>query len=189
MHGVLKYKRFLIFLGACLFLVLAWQGLRFAVNPPFWTYSTTSLVQSLGYYDWPGALKEVIRRGNNPQMLEELRQAAVSDDPGQASVAEFALFRLGDQPDERFASLLNRLKTHDQEGFGTNRPGIMLGSYLGPQDSKYAPALINLYNSSDDIHVKYSVYEALCLMPDAPGAKAVIDDAIKTDVEKRAYVR
>jgi len=147
--------------------------------------SITELIQWLGGdYRWLAGAKELIRRGRNDFVITELRESLTNSNPKIATGAEYVLFRLGDEADERFQSLVARVTSNDLT-LAPGRAGLYLGNCLEPQDAKYAPVLVRTFEevSDSDPWIKSILIRAISHMPEAPGVVQFLRDRAKDPSE------
>jgi hypothetical protein len=109
---------------------------------------------------------ELVRHGGEPAVREALRRAASVDDYG-GDYANFALFRLRDEPEARLSCLLRRL----QEREFSKRWVIekLLATELDPQDDlEYLPVIYD-YLSAEDARLRTVARHVFERFPRLPG--------------------
>jgi len=148
-------------------------------------YEVDELMRGVGYRDfWRPVLDNVIIHGNEPAVREQLHDMVNGGYPETAFTprALFALFRLGDNPDERMEDLLNILFSDNLDAAIAAQE--LLFERLDPvKDAKYAPELLALKDT--DFGLK--VIGVVDVFPNVPGVLDVILEGVSSpDVLVRA---
>lgn len=137
--------------------------------------SVESVIQSLDAR-WPWAVHELVKRGDQAEIITALREAAAGTDRNRAAAAEFILFKLRDNPDARLQSLLDRLQS-DNPDLAPGRVAELFRHMMEPQDAAYASYFIDVVQSAPEPWIRGVAVAALARMPSAPGVLEALEQA------------
>jgi len=117
-------------------------------NRPLTPYEARYLIHYSGNREYADAFfYHLLRHADEPVVRREIEKAALSSDTRQEFVADFALFRLRDNPEERLARVLEIVTTG---GLGPDKVGYFLDWDSVPEESKDGVRIARdyLYNST-----------------------------------------
>lgn len=140
-----------------------------------------------GLLTWETYWVELIRHGNEPAVMNALREAAEHSPSLHTRLySNTALFQLGDRPDSRLLEILKALESSSSTGESNLarsairlRPGV---------DDEYLPWLILLRLSADNQSTRFFLSQLMSRFPDLPDTTAsVLQFTAHDDLWVRAH--